>query len=71
MNLSFLSVIILIYISDFTVFSLDAAEAWGMNFQDPATPIMEGIIEFHNYFIFFITLKKFFFFKILNKPIKK
>jgi len=35
---------------------LDAAEAWGVNFQDPATPIMEGIIEFHNHLMFFIVL---------------
>jgi len=35
---------------------LDAAEAWGMNFQDPATPIMEGILEFHNHLMFFIIL---------------
>ena len=56
MNLIFSLLIILIYISDLTVFSLDAAEAWGMNFQDPATPIMEGIIEFHNHLMFFITL---------------
>lgn len=35
---------------------LDAAEAWGLNLQDPATPIMEGIIEFHNHLMFFIVL---------------
>jgi len=35
---------------------LDAAEAWGLNFQDPATTIMEGIIEFHNHLMFFIVL---------------
>ena len=35
---------------------LDAAEAWGLNFQDPATPIMEGIVEFHNHLMFFIVL---------------
>jgi len=34
----------------------DVAEAWAMNFQDPATPIMEGIIEFHNHLMFFIIL---------------
>jgi cytochrome c oxidase subunit 2 len=35
---------------------LDAAEAWGLNLQDPATPIMEGIVEFHNHLMFFIVL---------------
>ena len=34
----------------------DAAEPWELGFQDPATPIMEGIIEFHNNLMFFITL---------------
>jgi cytochrome c oxidase subunit 2 len=38
-----------------TVF-LDAAQPWQLGFQDPATPIMEGIIEFHNHLMFFITL---------------
>jgi cytochrome c oxidase subunit 2 len=32
----------------------DAPEAWQLGFQDPATPIMEGIIFFHNYLMFFL-----------------
>jgi len=32
----------------------DAAEAWQLSTQDPATPIMEGMIFFHNYLMFFI-----------------
>jgi cytochrome c oxidase subunit 2 len=28
--------------------SCDAGESWQLGFQDPATPIMEGIINFHN-----------------------
>jgi len=35
---------------------LDVAEPWQLGFQDPATPTMEGIIEFHNNLMFFITL---------------
>jgi cytochrome c oxidase subunit 2 len=35
---------------------LDAARAWQVTFQDPATPIMEGIINFHNHIMFFLTL---------------
>ena len=35
---------------------LDAAQPWQFSFQDPATPIMEGIIEFHNHLMLFITL---------------
>jgi cytochrome c oxidase subunit 2 len=35
---------------------LDAARPWQMTFQDPATPVMEGIINFHNHIMFFITI---------------
>jgi len=34
----------------------DAARPWQITFQDPATPIMEGIINFHNHIMFFITI---------------
>ena len=34
----------------------DAPRPWQMNLQDPATPIMEGIINFHNHIMFFITV---------------
>jgi len=36
--------------------SSDAAEPWGMDFQDPATPTMEGIIDFHNLLMFVVIL---------------
>lgn len=32
----------------------DAAEPWQLSTQDPATPIMEGMIYFHNYLVFYI-----------------
>jgi len=32
----------------------DAAGPWQLGFQDPATPIMEGIINFHNDLMFFL-----------------
>ena len=32
----------------------DAAEPWQVNCQDPATPMFEGMIFFHNYLLFFI-----------------
>jgi len=35
---------------------LDAAENWALSFQDPATPIMEGIINFHNHIMIFLTV---------------
>jgi cytochrome c oxidase subunit 2 len=34
----------------------DAPESWQIGFQDPATPIMEGVIHFHNHLMFFIVL---------------
>jgi len=32
----------------------DAAEAWQLSIQDPATPVAEGMLFFHNYLMFFI-----------------
>jgi cytochrome c oxidase subunit 2 len=32
----------------------DAAEPWQLMFQEPATPIMEGIIDLHNQVFFFL-----------------
>lgn len=32
----------------------DAAEAWQLGIQDPATPNLEGMIYFHNYLNFFL-----------------
>ena len=34
----------------------DNAEAWQVGFQDPATPIMEGIINLHHDLMFFIVI---------------
>jgi cytochrome c oxidase subunit 2 len=34
----------------------DAAESWQRNFQDPATPVMEGIINLHNDIMFFLVV---------------
>jgi cytochrome c oxidase subunit 2 len=33
---------------------LGAAEPWQIGFQSPATPLMEGIINFHNHIMFFM-----------------
>ncbi|KAF2068429.1 hypothetical protein CYY_010245, partial [Polysphondylium violaceum] len=33
---------------------LDIARDWQIGFQDPATPIMEGIIDLHNYIFFYL-----------------
>jgi len=32
----------------------DAAESWQIGFQDPASPVMEGMINFHNYIMLFL-----------------
>ena len=34
--------------SSYTRPSMDLAEPWQIGFQDPATPVLEGIIDFHN-----------------------
>jgi cytochrome c oxidase subunit 2 len=46
---------LIIFDKKFPLF-LDAASAWQVGFQDPATPIMEGIIEFHDHLMVFISL---------------
>lgn len=45
-----------LYNTNFTYFSssMDVAGPWQYSFTDPATPIMEGIINFHNDLMFFI-----------------
>lgn len=35
---------------------LDAAVSWQTGLQDPATPIMEGMIHFHGHLMFFLVL---------------
>jgi cytochrome c oxidase subunit 2 len=45
-----------VFLTFFTPFHsfLDAAKPWQVGFQDPATPIMEGIINFHNHIMFYL-----------------
>ena len=52
MNFQFIGLFFLI----FNFSHLDAAENWALSFQDPATPIMEGIINFHNHIMTFLTI---------------
>ena len=40
----------------FNITVLDAAENWVLSFQSPATPVMEGIINFHNHIMIFLTV---------------
>jgi len=45
----------LAFLSRFVVLSFcDVPEAWQTSTQDPATPIMEGMIIFHNYLMFYV-----------------
>nr|YP_665704.1 cytochrome c oxidase subunit 2 [Mesostigma viride]AAL36743.1 cytochrome c oxidase subunit 2 [Mesostigma viride] len=39
---------------------MDAPRPWAMGFQDPATPIMQGIIDLHHDIFFFLTAVTFF-----------
>jgi hypothetical protein len=61
-----------------------ASSNYQMNFPDPATPIMYGIIELHNYIFFFLiiilafvvtllvnTLNSFYFYFFYNKSISQ
>jgi len=38
------------------LFFMDAAEPWQYGFQDPGTPVMEGIINFHHDVMFFLII---------------
>nr|YP_009579060.1 cytochrome c oxidase subunit 2 [Vischeria stellata]QBK36847.1 cytochrome c oxidase subunit 2 [Vischeria stellata] len=48
----------------------DAAKAWQIGFQDPATPVMEGIIDFHNHLMIFIVPIMIFVMWLLYKSLK-
>lgn len=51
----FLVVAMIALLSNVTLFA-DSPEAWQMGFQDPATPIMEGIINLHHDITFFLAV---------------
>ncbi|CAM6054579.1 unnamed protein product [Sphagnum tenellum] len=40
----------------FRIALCDAAEAWQLSFQDPATPMMQGIIDLHHDIFFFLVV---------------
>jgi cytochrome c oxidase subunit 2 len=44
----------------FFVTFCDAAEQWQLGFQDPATPVVEGMIDFHDYIMVFLITIGFF-----------
>ena len=53
LNSFLFSAILIYYIKAVTIY-LDVAEDWQLGFQDPATPIMEGIINLHHDLMFFL-----------------
>ena len=46
----------LFFLSFFSRVEFDAPEKWQMNFQDPATPVMEKIIDLHHDIQFFLII---------------
>nr|WQF69673.1 cytochrome c oxidase subunit 2 [Ceramothamnion sp.] len=53
----------------FSISFCDVAEFWQIGFQDPATPIMEGIINLHHDLMFFICIISIFVSWILIKTL--
>jgi len=50
-------------------FLLDSSTSWQFYFQDPATPVMEGIINLHHDLMFFVTFIFFFVLVIMFRTI--
>lgn len=48
---------------------LDAPEPWGVNFQDPASPIAQGIQDLHHDIMFFLVVIMIFVFWMLGRTI--
>ena len=48
----------------------DAAEPWQFGLQDPATPVVEGMIFFHDYLMFFLIVIGFFVMWMLYQILK-
>jgi cytochrome c oxidase subunit 2 len=49
-----MKILLLIGFFFFNLSFMDAARFWQLGFQDPASPIMEGIIDFHNHLMVFL-----------------
>jgi cytochrome c oxidase subunit 2 len=54
---------------NFLVTFCDAAEPWQFGAQDPATPIVEGMLHFHNYLMIFLVAVVLFVFWMLGQVI--
>ena len=55
MILTLYSIFITLFIFIYSTYA-DASSNWQIGFQDPATPYMEGILNFHNTIMFFIVI---------------
>ena len=55
----------------FNTILLDAPIPWQIGFQEPGTPVMEGIINFHHYLFFFLVGVLIFVLHCLNNAFKK
>jgi cytochrome c oxidase subunit 2 len=55
--------------SIFFVSYCDAAESWQLGVQDPATPIIEGMLHFHNYLMIFLVTITLFIFWMLGQVV--
>nr|YP_011008166.1 cytochrome oxidase subunit II [Egregia menziesii]WBP70067.1 cytochrome oxidase subunit II [Egregia menziesii] len=53
-NIIRITLIVFFFIYSFSVGSMDASHPWQVGFQDPATPIMEGIIFFNGLLMTFM-----------------
>nr|NP_066414.1 cytochrome c oxidase subunit 2 [Ochromonas danica]AAG18380.1 cytochrome c oxidase subunit 2 [Ochromonas danica] len=53
--ITYINNLILIVLNNIVAYC-DAAEPWQISPQDPATPVMEGMIFFHNYLMFYMIL---------------
>ena len=59
------------FINNFLPFSFcDASEPWQLGIQDPATPILEGMIHFHNYLMIFMIAVGLFVFWMLIQVVR-
>lgn len=49
--------------------TFDSSTAWQISFQDPATPVMEGIVNLHHDLMFFITFIFFFVLVVMTRTL--
>ena len=73
MIITLYSTILIIFLFNFYSFA-DASTSWQIGFQDPATPYIKGVLNFHNIIMFFIVMNVvifiiWLFFKLYSKEL--